>query len=38
MGEAALRLALDLQKDSPVAPRILPVEIIVRASTTKVRG
>ena len=35
MGEAALRLALELQKGAPVAPRTLPVEIIVRASTAK---
>ena len=33
MGEAALRLARDLQADKPVEPRALPVEIIVRAST-----
>ncbi len=36
MGETALRLALELQKGAPVAPRTLPVEIIVRASTAKV--
>jgi LacI family transcriptional regulator len=36
MGEAALRLALELQKGEAVAPRTLPVEIIVRASTAKV--
>ncbi len=35
MGEAALRLALDLQKSQPVQPRQLPVEIIVRSSTAK---
>jgi len=35
MGETALRLVLDLQKGSPVEPRYLPVEIIVRASTAK---
>ena len=35
MGEAALRLALELQKGAAVEPRILPVEIIVRASTAK---
>jgi LacI family transcriptional regulator len=33
MGEAALRLARDLQADQPVEPRVLPVEIIVRGST-----
>src|SRR5271170_1833846 len=32
MGEAAVRLALELQKGSPVQPRQLPVEIIVRSS------
>src|SRR5277367_3377226 len=35
MGEAAVRLALDLQKGNPVQPRQLPVEIIVRSSTRK---
>jgi LacI family transcriptional regulator len=35
MGEAALRLAVELQKGDSVAPRVLPVEIIVRASTAK---
>jgi LacI family transcriptional regulator len=35
MGEAALRLALELQKGAAVAPRVLPVEIIVRGSTAK---
>src|SRR5580658_3575334 len=35
MGEAALRLAIELQKGQPVQPRHLPVEIIVRASTRK---
>lgn len=35
MGETALRLALDLQKGETVQPRQLPVEIIVRSSTTK---
>lgn len=35
MGEAALRLARDLQADKTVEPRTLPVEIIVRASTAK---
>jgi LacI family transcriptional regulator len=33
MGEAALRLALDLRKGGPVEPRVLPVEIIIRQST-----
>jgi LacI family transcriptional regulator len=33
MGEAALRLALELRKAAPVEPRVLPVEIIVREST-----
>jgi LacI family transcriptional regulator len=35
MGETAVRLALELQKGSPIQPRQLPVEIIVRASTRK---
>jgi DNA-binding LacI/PurR family transcriptional regulator len=35
MGEAAVRLAIDLQKRNPVEPRQLPVEIIVRSSTAK---
>lgn len=35
MGEAAVRLALDLQKGETVQPRQLPVEITVRASTGK---
>ncbi len=35
MGETSVRLALELQKGSPVQPRQLPVEIIVRASTRK---
>jgi len=35
MGEAAVRLALDLQKGETVQPRQLPVEIIVRSSTVK---
>jgi DNA-binding LacI/PurR family transcriptional regulator len=35
MGEAAVRLAIDLQKGNPVQPRQLPVEIIVRSSTAK---
>ena len=35
MGEAALRLAIELQKGEPVAPRVLPVEIVVRGSTAK---
>jgi LacI family transcriptional regulator len=35
MGEAAVRLALELQKSETVEPRQLPVEIIVRASTRK---
>lgn len=35
MGEAAVRLALDLQKGEAVQPRQLPVEIIVRSSTAK---
>jgi LacI family transcriptional regulator len=38
MGEAALRLAFELQKGATVAPRVLPVEIIVRASTGAVPG
>jgi LacI family transcriptional regulator len=33
MGEAALRLAFELHKGPTVAPRILPVEFIKRAST-----
>jgi LacI family transcriptional regulator len=36
MGQAALRLARDLQSGQPVEPRTLPVEIIVRASTAEV--
>jgi DNA-binding LacI/PurR family transcriptional regulator len=35
MGEAAVRLAMDLQKGNAVEPRQLPVEIIVRSSTAK---
>jgi DNA-binding LacI/PurR family transcriptional regulator len=35
MGEAAVRLALELQKGEAVQPRKLPVEITVRASTRK---
>jgi LacI family transcriptional regulator len=35
MGETALRLAVELQKGKAVAPRQLPVEIIVRESTAK---
>jgi DNA-binding LacI/PurR family transcriptional regulator len=35
MGETALRLALELQKGETVQPRVMPVEIIVRASTAK---
>jgi DNA-binding LacI/PurR family transcriptional regulator len=35
MGEAAIRLALELQKGKPVQPRQLPVEITVRLSTAK---
>jgi DNA-binding LacI/PurR family transcriptional regulator len=35
MGEAAVRLALELQKGAAVEPRTLPVEIILRASTAK---
>jgi DNA-binding LacI/PurR family transcriptional regulator len=35
MGEAAVRLAMDLRKGETVAPRQLPVEIIVRGSTLK---
>jgi len=35
MGEAAVRLALDLQKGKSVQPRQMPVEIIVRSSTVK---
>jgi DNA-binding LacI/PurR family transcriptional regulator len=35
MGEAAVRLAIDLQKGNPAQPRQLPVEIIVRSSTAK---
>ncbi len=35
MGEAALRLALELAKGGTVEPRVLPVEIIVRASTAQ---
>ena len=36
MGETAVRLAIDLQKDIAVEPRQLPVEITVRSSTRKV--
>ena len=36
MGEVALRLAIELQKGSPVQPRHLPVEIIIRSSTALV--
>ncbi|MCE0524087.1 MAG: LacI family transcriptional regulator [Methylacidiphilales bacterium] len=35
MGEAAVRLAIDLQKGGSAEPRQLPVEIIVRESTKK---
>ena len=35
MGGAALRLAFELQKGESVAPRVLPVEFIKRASTLK---
>jgi DNA-binding LacI/PurR family transcriptional regulator len=35
MGEAAVRLAVELAKDEAVEPRQLPVEITVRASTQK---
>ena len=35
MGETALRLAIELQKGHPVQPRQLPVEIIIRHSTSK---
>jgi DNA-binding LacI/PurR family transcriptional regulator len=35
MGEAAVRLALELGKNETVEPRQLPVEITVRASTRK---
>jgi DNA-binding LacI/PurR family transcriptional regulator len=35
MGEAAVRLALEMQRGKPVEPRTLPVEIIVRQSTAK---
>jgi DNA-binding LacI/PurR family transcriptional regulator len=35
MGEAALRLAFELRKGEAVAPRVLPVEIMVRGSTGK---
>jgi LacI family transcriptional regulator len=35
MGEAAVRLALDLQKGNSVQPRQLPVDIVVRSSTVK---
>jgi LacI family transcriptional regulator len=37
MGEAALRLAVDLQTGRKVEPRVLPVEIIVRASTAPLK-
>ena len=37
MGEAALRLAFELQKGEAVPPRVFPVEIIVRASTAKLK-
>jgi DNA-binding LacI/PurR family transcriptional regulator len=37
MGEAAVRLALELPKNSTVRPRQLPVEIIVRSSTKACR-
>ena len=36
MGEAALRLAFELLKEAPIAPRVLPVELITRASTSAV--
>jgi len=35
MGEVAVRLALELAKNETVEPRQLPVEIIVRASSSK---
>jgi DNA-binding LacI/PurR family transcriptional regulator len=35
MGEAAMRLAWEIQKGEPVTPRLMPVEITVRASTAK---
>ena len=35
MGEAAVRVAMELQKGATVAPRQLPVEIIVRSSTAR---
>jgi DNA-binding LacI/PurR family transcriptional regulator len=35
IGEAAVRLAIDLQKGATVQPRQLPVEIIVRSSTAR---
>jgi len=35
MGEAAVRLALELRKGHAVPPRQMPVEIIVRASTAR---
>ena len=35
MGAAALRLAFELKKNEAVEPRVLPVEIIKRASTAK---
>jgi DNA-binding LacI/PurR family transcriptional regulator len=35
MGEAAVRLALDLQKGNSVEPRQLPVDLVVRSSTQK---
>jgi LacI family transcriptional regulator len=38
MGEAALRLARELQADKPVEPRTLPVGLSVRASTRPREG
>lgn len=35
MGESAVRLAIELQKGTPVQPRQLPIDITVRASTKK---
>jgi LacI family transcriptional regulator len=38
LGEAAVRLAMEMRKGKPVQPRQLPVEIIVRASTANARA
>ena len=38
MGEAALRLALELQKGVTVVPRVLPVEFIKRASAARLNA